>query len=186
MAPSWGDVIRVVVIDGVGVARGLGAGLDGTTISRGVCGATGCSGPTGGRAVPGHAAPRCRNMISHRRCWRGRRNVEVSGSVATCTDSGGISVGAGSGETASVGVGSADSVDTSGDETVVAGCWTVSTPEPARRLRVNGTRPRGPAFRDYPVGDGEQAQLYPRRRGCWRRLSRRTTSVGWSFWGYTP
>jgi hypothetical protein len=34
-------------------------------------------------------------------------------------------------------------MDTEGDETVVAGCWAVSTPEPARGLRVSGTKPRG-------------------------------------------
>jgi hypothetical protein len=72
--------------------------------------------------------------------WKARG----SGRAASCTDSESLSVEAGGGEAAVVDVGSAANGDTVGDETVVAGCWTVSALESARRLRVNGTRLRGP------------------------------------------
>src|SRR5262245_46018810 len=70
--------------------------------------------------------------------------VWKSGRVSPCIDSGGLSVGSGGGDAAAVSVGSADSVDTAGDETAVAGCWPVSMPDSARRLCVSGTRLRGP------------------------------------------
>src|SRR5262245_39638625 len=108
MAPSWGDVIRVVVTSGVGVVRGRGAGVDGMTTSRRVGSATRGSGPPGaGRAACGTVGG----------IWSvagdgggGVWNAEVSGSVAPGTGSAGISVGAGSGEAVAGGIGSATSV----------------------------------------------------------------------------
>src|SRR5262249_845681 len=141
MAPSWGDVIRVVVTSGAGVARGLGEGLDGMTTSRSVGSATGCSGPTGEGSSACCTA--CGIWSVTGDVGGGVWNAEVSGSAALCTDSVGISVGAVSGKVVSVGVGSADSVGPKGDEAVLAGCWTVSTPEPAGRLRVHGKKPLG-------------------------------------------
>src|SRR5712691_882373 len=87
---------------------------------------------------------RLRHTGRRRRPQRGRLEGWGSGRAATCSASVGLSVGAVGWEAAVVGVDSADSVDTAGDETVLAGCWAVSTPDPARRLRVSGTRPRGP------------------------------------------
>src|SRR5439155_14816720 len=73
----------------------------------------------------------------------GAWNAAVAGSAAPCTDSAGISVGAVSGEAGAVGGGSADGVEPTGTAAIVAGCWAVCTPAPARRLRVNGTTPPG-------------------------------------------
>ena len=84
------------------------------------------------------------DISSHRRRRRGR--LEGGGlreGGLLHRQLGGSPWGPEEGEAAAVSVGSADSGDTSGDETVVAGCWTVSTPDAARRPRVSGTRPRG-------------------------------------------
>src|SRR5262244_2167288 len=119
MAPSWGDVIRVVVTSGAGVARGLGEGLDGMTTSRRVGSATGCSGPTGEGSSACCTACGIWSVMGD--VGRGVWNAEVSGSAAPCADSAGPK----------------------GDEAVLADGWAVSTPEPASRLRVNGKKPPG-------------------------------------------
>ena len=112
-------------------------------------------------------------------------NAGVSGRAAPCTDSGGLSVGTGTEGTASVGVGRAVSMDTAGDATVgagVAGCWAVSTPAPAKRLRVSGTTPWGPCSVSSQKGDGARptipatvrtlaAAVTPRHQRGWERVA---------------
>src|SRR5262245_49488633 len=120
MAPSWGDVIRVVVRSGVRDARGLATGLDGMSTSRSVGGVTGCSEATGEGRSGGGAS--CGIWSAAGDVGRSGWNTEVAGNVATCADSAGISVGATVGRAIPAGVGSTESVDPKGDETVLTDC----------------------------------------------------------------
>jgi len=110
----------------------------------------GCARTTGGMAdgaVSGSSAggcTSCKTLAVVGDIGWGIWKAGGSGRAVPCTGSRRLSVGDGGGEAAAVRVDSADSVDTAGDETVVAGDWPVSTPDSSRRLCVNGTRSRGP------------------------------------------
>ena len=120
MAPSWGDVIRVVVRSGAGDARGLAAGLVGMSTSRSVGRVTGCSGSIGEDRSGCGAS--CGIWSAAGDVGRSGWNAEVAGNVATCADSVGIAGGAAVGRAISAGVGSTESVDPKGDETVLTDC----------------------------------------------------------------
>jgi hypothetical protein len=197
--------MRVVRPDGVWLKRGLGAVLDGTASTRGSC----CAGTPGGGAEVGVCMGKTRcGAASGIRTAAGdvsgsAWNAGVSGRTAPCPDSSGLSVGTGTEGTASVGVGSAASMDTAGDATVgagVAGCWAVSTPAPARRLRVSGTTPWGPCSVSNQMGDGARptipatartlaAAVKPRHQRGWERVALyalQTSLAMWAGMGLCP
>ena len=157
-----GDIIRVGVINGAGVARGLGAGLDGMTTSRSVCSATGCSGPTGEGSSECCAACGIWSVMGDvgGDVW----NPEVSGSAAICTDSVGLSVGAisgsvdaVSGEAGSVGIGNADSVGSKGGRNRLGRLLNFLYARAGKGTAREWQETAGTAFHDYLMGDGKQA-----------------------------
>src|SRR6516162_1618682 len=128
----------------------LAAGEGGyRTISGIVCGASRCVGTPGGgsdaavsRGSTRSCVTVCGTLASAEEVGGGVSAGGASGSMATCTEVVGVAADAVAGESTAVGVEGADLAGADGDSTISAGCWTVSTPAPARRLRVRCTRPR--------------------------------------------